>query len=735
MFRVGAVALLVALVTATPAAAVGPVFNPGAQVATGDEPGEIVVTDFNQDGKLDVATADLGVSSLTVLQGNGDGTFASRPRPALTAPARDLIVADLNNDGKRDIVATTHEFPRVVEPLLGNGDGTFTAAPTYAEAGLFELTDGDFDGDGNRDLAVTLTAGSSNFVRPLQGAGDGTFTAKSVFNAFTSMNITERLIGARVDADAHDDLILDGGYGVRLSNGDFTFTLAPESRPRRPEFRVADVTGDGVVDIVGLSTPTGQTTARTLSTEAGSGSGAFTPIGDALPVEVRGPITVADLTADGVPDVVAPSSTGSQAVIFRGQTSGTFVPLLVVDLSAAAGAIAAADFDSDGDVDLAVTLPTSDKVSVLMRSTDATPPTVADNVVEDLNAENFQARLTAVDEQGGSGVKAIYYEEGLDPPVPSLASPTFDGIHTIPLSDGERIRYFAVDRAGNASAVQTSSRAQVDSVAPETTLVSGPPALTNNRTPQVGFSSPSANAARFECAQGTGGFAACTSPYAAPGQSDGAYEVRIRALNRASVPDPTPLVVVYTVDGTPPGAPTITAATTSLSFEQSEAASFECALDSAPAAPCTSPYALGPLGAGEHTFRVRAVDAAGNVGEPTTRTVIVPASTASRLKPRLDLPGRGRGRLFKKKYIAARITCGASCTIVLTGHAAVAGQRRFEIPVRRFAIGANGVRSFRIKTTKTQRRVLRRRHGKLVLEVVASGPGYQAALKTFRFRF
>jgi hypothetical protein len=111
--------------------------------------------DFDGDGILDLAIADAGSTALTVLHGNGDGTFAQvSGEPALPQPPSFVTTADLNGDGKLDLVFSS--AANTISIFLGNGDGTF-------HDGLIEAVDfapygvavGDFNGNGRLDLAVT----------------------------------------------------------------------------------------------------------------------------------------------------------------------------------------------------------------------------------------------------------------------------------------------------------------------------------------------------------------------------------------------------------------------------------------------------------------------------------------------------------------------------------------------------------------------------------------------------
>src|SRR5205823_13039200 len=149
----------------------------------GSRPESVAVGDINRDGVPDLAVANSGSSDVSVLLGNGDGTFqAARAFAVAGTTAAAVAVADLDGDGRPDL-AVAHAG--VVSVLLGNGDGTFQAARAFATAGTspHSITVADLNGDGRPDLAVanvwSLEAPGQipGNVAVLLGDGDGTFEA------------------------------------------------------------------------------------------------------------------------------------------------------------------------------------------------------------------------------------------------------------------------------------------------------------------------------------------------------------------------------------------------------------------------------------------------------------------------------------------------------------------------------------------------------------------------------
>jgi hypothetical protein len=139
----------------------------------GTNPASVAVGDFNGDGKLDLAVANSASNNVSVLLGNGDGTFQAAVNYAVGTNPASVAVGDLNGDGKLDL-AVANIGSNNVSVLLGNGDGTFKAAVNYAVGSSpYSVAVGDFNGDGKLDLAVA-NPGSNN-VSVLLGNGDGTF--------------------------------------------------------------------------------------------------------------------------------------------------------------------------------------------------------------------------------------------------------------------------------------------------------------------------------------------------------------------------------------------------------------------------------------------------------------------------------------------------------------------------------------------------------------------------------
>ena len=223
--------------------------------------GPIAVGDFNNDGKLDI----LGTSgsALSVLLGNGDGTFGFPLNSPTSTSVAAMAVADFNHDGKLDVALLTGICGATVEVYLGNGDGTFSLGPTYAvgtSAGSIAI--GDLNGDAIPDLVVGTLAGYcsqyASSVSVLLGAGNGTFQAP--ITTVTGNKITSLAI-ADFNLDGKQDVaISNGGWNdisVLLGNGDGTLQAPMQYHIScstvigcSGELAVGDFDGNGSPDLV-----------------------------------------------------------------------------------------------------------------------------------------------------------------------------------------------------------------------------------------------------------------------------------------------------------------------------------------------------------------------------------------------------------------------------------------------------------------------------------------------------
>ena len=149
-------------------------FAPKADFFAGSAPEQVQAADFNGDGKIDlVCNNDLGAGTISVLKGNGDGTFQPRVTYSAGLYPAGVVVGDFNHDGYMDVtVPNSYAGTRSMSVLLGNGDGTFKPYSTYDSGGQpLDLHSADFNGDGIPDMVERETGGYAVEI----SRGDGSF--------------------------------------------------------------------------------------------------------------------------------------------------------------------------------------------------------------------------------------------------------------------------------------------------------------------------------------------------------------------------------------------------------------------------------------------------------------------------------------------------------------------------------------------------------------------------------
>ena len=349
-------------------------FQNPPMIVTALDPVGLVTGDWNGDGHQDLIYVETGDSpTLHLLSGNGKGGFTegiSLQLPTGTCSYEvvtcTLLVGDFNKDGHPDILMAGN-FPSgwgyIVLP--GNGNGTFgtpiaSTLPPSSSGGLATLVNAqavvaDLNGDGNLDIVAPDYI--DNSINIYLGNGTGKFTPG------TSLNDPLRptaVYTADVNHDGKKDLIVfnqdNGGAAIWLGDGagGFTYSQTFPANSASPVFvsrSVADMNGDGNVDIIGVDGAgnvlvlTGNTNG-TFNSPQNVASG-FEPT---APLETR--YYTADVTGDGVPDLLATSWEGFDTAVAK--SAMTYGPVQKRTSGVFATQLAIADFNQDGSPDIAV---------------------------------------------------------------------------------------------------------------------------------------------------------------------------------------------------------------------------------------------------------------------------------------------------------------------------------------------------------------------------------------------
>ncbi len=324
----------------------------------------VVAGDFNGDTKPDVAVDDHQNAVVSVLLGNGNGTF----QPKMDSPGGNQIgyhdnevwLAAGNFDGNlaADLVTTDAVN---LDVLLGKGDGSFQTPALYplAHNDGFDVATGDLDRDGLDDIVALLGV---NTVTVFLNRGDGTFNP-GVETVLPSMP-SELRVGD-VDHDGNPDIVTDDGLGqwvvlLGLGNGSFQPPIVGPFGIDAWAIALGDFNGDKALDLVAVG---GGSAFIYVSLGDGKGHfGAATAV--AAPTPFLDAVATADFNRDGTIDVAVAEDTS--LVIFAGLGNGTFAAPTSFKGPFSSRSMAVADFNGDGRPDIAIE--TAGAVGVLLNT-------------------------------------------------------------------------------------------------------------------------------------------------------------------------------------------------------------------------------------------------------------------------------------------------------------------------------------------------------------------------------
>jgi len=368
----------------------------GTAQPTGTGPAALTAADFNTDGKLDLAIANSGANTVSILLGNGDGTFAPRADYATGMQPVAVAAADLNHDGILDLVVV-NQADNTVSVLLGGAGGVLGLQTPYATGnGPVAVALADLNADGNLDLAVANQA--DNTVSILFGNGDGTFAAHLDYAAGPS---PAALVAGDFNADGKLDLAVandfpNGTITVLLNHGDGSYVPGVSYATGDSESLAAlDVNGDGKLDLTAVNE-----LEQTLSVYTGNGDGTFR-LGPYQSTQLnRNPLAlaVADVNNDGTLELLMAGNSTNGFTTLENNNEGVFTVLSEFGTGTGVAAMAAGDFNNDGSIDVALAVPASNQFLLLSQAPSA-----------DLSSTslNFGSVVT-----GGSGTQTLTLTNG-----------------------------------------------------------------------------------------------------------------------------------------------------------------------------------------------------------------------------------------------------------------------------------------------------------------------------------
>jgi hypothetical protein len=336
-------------------------FAPAVSYPVGFPPQKVETADFNHDGRPDLVTlSDSG--SVSLLLGNGDGSFAAPREFPAGSNVQSLTIGDFDNDGNPDVA--TANVGIGVTALLGNGDGTFRPAVSTVMSNADPLVVAaalDLNGDGKSDLVAGGVyydewETRSSVVSVLYGNGAGGFNDVGWYNVGDD-GTPEDIMVADLNRDGRADVVtttydfyLSGGHIVTVLLGSATGALNLEfpmqfdtgESPR--SLAVGDFTGDGVPDVV--------TAGQTVEVLRGIGNGTFAPpVSNSAASPYLYAVAEADFNGDGKLDVVVGDSATGSAEVLLGRGDGTLS--LASQHAVGSSLVVVGDFNADGRPDVA----------------------------------------------------------------------------------------------------------------------------------------------------------------------------------------------------------------------------------------------------------------------------------------------------------------------------------------------------------------------------------------------
>jgi hypothetical protein len=334
-------------------------------LSTGNNPDYVATADLNGDGFQDVIAANFTDGTLSIFLGVGDGTFDIPTTLAVGAGPVWVVTGNFHQNSTTDpstnvdmIVA--NQKANSLSVLLGNGNGTFQSPSSIATGNTpSSIAVADFNGDGISDLAVVNQ--DDNTIGIYLGNGDGTFKAPTliptgskptsiVAAAFDSSSNAITDLAVTNSADNTLSTFIGDGKGGFSKGATYATGVAPLY------VASADLNGDQILDLVVADSGTVATSTNSVinsvSLFVGNGDGTF---GTTVAPRFDFPagmnptsIAIADFNEDGVPDMAVTAQGDNSLAVLIGTGGGTFAPLFELPLQASPDSVATADFNGDG---------------------------------------------------------------------------------------------------------------------------------------------------------------------------------------------------------------------------------------------------------------------------------------------------------------------------------------------------------------------------------------------------
>jgi hypothetical protein len=352
------------------------------QFPVGAAPGSVEIADFNGDGKLDIVIANEQSRNVTILLGDGKGGFREAKGSPFTAghSLNDIAIGDFDGDGKPDLAFANHE-QKSLTVLSGDGQGSFrpaTSSPVTVTSNphTHGVAAGDFNGDRKLDL-VTESWGE-NKVTVVAGDGYGNFSSPGVQFAVGKMPY-QRVRAKDVNGDGNADIITTNLEGdnvtILLSDGKGGFNQPPASPfpcGESPFFvAIGDISKDGKPDLAVVNSPSsaaGRSGKDGLTILLGDGAGGFRLMAGSpfATGKIPNRLAIGDVNSDGVADVAVTNTDSDNVTLFLMGDKDNVASSSTIAVGKKPKGIAIGDLNRDGKADIVVANNGDNDITILL---------------------------------------------------------------------------------------------------------------------------------------------------------------------------------------------------------------------------------------------------------------------------------------------------------------------------------------------------------------------------------
>lgn len=371
---------------------------PTTNYPAGNSPSFVATASLRDNGVNDLIVANSADNTISILLGKGDGTFATQAVIPVGTDPVSIATANFNpnvNDDANLDIAVANQGSNTVSILLGKGDGTFTAGtPVTTGSAPVSVVAADFhDSTASSPIDLAVANQNDSTISVFTGNGDGTFKRPATLITLSPGSKPSAIDAVDVNDDGHLDLVVanegSNSVSIFLGNGDGTFTEAsgsPYAVGNSPTAIVsADFNADGIPDLAVANSGapfTGSNGAEItgnsvsvllgLADTKGGASGTFgTPTAFAAG-NAPTSLVVGDYNVDGLPDLAVADKTDNSVSILLNLGSGLFGPNFELPVGSQPVSIASADFNGDSKADVATANSASANATVILNSSSFT---------------------------------------------------------------------------------------------------------------------------------------------------------------------------------------------------------------------------------------------------------------------------------------------------------------------------------------------------------------------------